>query len=132
MRIEQRRREVHESKLREELAKKEVRYQGYAERLERRAGARFAPSADGERSGAICVHVVSRLLDEPTDEIEELYEELEDPAGAAAVLSRVSANTAGWLARFIVERAEKERERAGEEIEQELRVIKIFSFLIIT
>ncbi|KAJ7754932.1 hypothetical protein DFH07DRAFT_885991 [Mycena maculata] len=102
-----RRREVHESKLREELARKELRYQGYAERLERRAGTRFVPSVD----------------DEPPDEIEELYEELEDPASAAAVLSRVSTNSAGWLARFIVDRAEKERERAGEEIEQELKTV---------
>ncbi|KAJ6502679.1 hypothetical protein DFH09DRAFT_1202410 [Mycena vulgaris] len=102
-----RRREVHESKLREELAKKEMRYQGYAERLERRAGARFAPSAD----------------DEPGDGIEELYDELEDPAGAATVLSRVSGNTAGWLARFILDRIEKERERAGEEMEQELKTV---------
>ncbi|KAJ7109900.1 hypothetical protein C8R44DRAFT_800881 [Mycena epipterygia] len=102
-----RRREVHESKLREELAKKEMRYQGYAERLERRAGAQFAPSVD----------------DEPTDDIEELYEELEDPAGAAAVLSRVSPTTAGWLGRFIIDRVEKERERAGDEIEQELKTV---------
>ncbi|KAJ7654824.1 hypothetical protein B0H17DRAFT_1099452 [Mycena rosella] len=100
-----RRREVHESKLREDLAKKEMRYEGYAERLERRAGARFAPSED----------------DEAPDEIEELYDELEDPAGAAAVLSRVSATTAGWLARFITDRVEKERERTGDEMEQELK-----------
>ncbi|KAJ7040305.1 hypothetical protein C8F04DRAFT_1312619 [Mycena alexandri] len=100
-----RRREVHESKLREELAKKEMRFQGYAERLERRAGARFAPSVD----------------DEPTDELEELYDELEDSAEAAGVMSRVSANTAGWLARFIGDRLEKERERVAEEIDQELK-----------
>ncbi|KAJ7651639.1 hypothetical protein DFH06DRAFT_1094705 [Mycena polygramma] len=100
-----RRREVHESKLREELAKKEMRFQGYAERLERRAGAQFAPGTD----------------DEPSDDMEELYDELDDPAGAAAVLSRVSGNRAGWLGRFIVDRMEKERERAGEEIEQELK-----------
>jgi breast cancer 2 susceptibility protein len=37
-------------------------------------------------------------------------------------LSRVDSNTAGWLARFILNRMEKERERAGEEIEQELKV----------
>lgn len=65
---------------------------------------------------------VPLFLDEPTDELEELYDELEDPAGAAAVMSRVSRSTAGWLARFILNRAEKERERAGEEIDQELRV----------
>ncbi|KAJ6565995.1 hypothetical protein B0H10DRAFT_2112096 [Mycena sp. CBHHK59/15] len=81
-----RRREVHE-----------IRYQGYVERLERRAGTRFAPSAD------------------------DLYDELEDSAGAGAVLSRASPDTAGWLARFIVKRIENERERAGEEIEQELK-----------
>lgn len=62
------------------------------------------------------------LIDEPTDDIEELYEELEDPAGAGAVLSRVSPTTAGWLGRFIVDRVEKERERAGDEINQELKV----------
>ncbi|KAJ7103228.1 hypothetical protein B0H15DRAFT_811512 [Mycena belliarum] len=101
----QRRREVHVSKLRVELEKKEMRYQGYAERLERRAGVRFAPSVD----------------DDAPDEIEELYDELEDPVGAAAVLRRISANSAGWLARFIVDRVEKERERAGDEIEQELK-----------
>ncbi|KAJ6575429.1 hypothetical protein B0H19DRAFT_1128649 [Mycena capillaripes] len=117
-----RRREVHESKLREELAKKEMRFQSYAERLERRAGAQFVPSTD----------------DEPTDELEELYDELEDPAGAAAVLSRVSGNTAGWLGRFIVDRMEKERERAAEEIEQELkrvcppREVRNFRVLILT
>ncbi|KAJ7361422.1 hypothetical protein DFH08DRAFT_844079 [Mycena albidolilacea] len=100
-----RRREVRDSKLREELAKKEMRFESYAERLERRAGTQFSPDMDSE----------------PTDELEELYDELEDPAGAAAVMSRVSRSTAGWLARFILNRAEKERERAGEEIDQELR-----------
>ncbi|KAJ7610818.1 hypothetical protein FB45DRAFT_941706 [Roridomyces roridus] len=101
-----RRRQVHESKLREEYAKKEVRYQGYADRLERRAGA-FAPGADAEAP----------------DEIEELYDELDDPAGAAAVLSRISSSSAGWLARLILDRVEKERERSRDEIEQELRTM---------
>ncbi|KAF8215873.1 hypothetical protein K438DRAFT_1659158 [Mycena galopus ATCC 62051] len=100
-----RRREAHESKLREELAKKEMRFESYAERLERRAGAQFVPVMENE----------------PTDELEELYDELEDPTGAAGVISRVSGSTAGWLARFIANRMEKERERAGEEIDQELK-----------
>ncbi|KAK7026152.1 breast cancer type 2 susceptibility [Favolaschia claudopus] len=100
-----RRREVHENTLREELSKKEMRFQGYAERMEQRAGPQFVPTEDGE----------------PTDELEELYDELEDPAAAGAVLSRVRGNTAGWFARFILDRLEKERERASEEIDQELK-----------
>ncbi|KAJ6520132.1 hypothetical protein C8R45DRAFT_806075, partial [Mycena sanguinolenta] len=116
-----RRREMHESKLREELAKKETRFEGYAERLERRAGAQFKPVMDNE----------------PTDELEELYDELEDPTGAAEVMSRVSGRTAGWLARFIRNRMEKDRERAGEEIDQELtrvcppREVRNFRVLIV-
>ncbi|KAJ7269415.1 hypothetical protein B0H12DRAFT_1208887 [Mycena haematopus] len=102
-----RQREVHESKLREELAKKEMRFESYAERLERRAGAQFTPVMDNE----------------PTDELEELYDELEDPARAAGVMSRVSGSTAGWLARFISNRMEKDRERVEEEIDQELKVM---------
>jgi alpha-D-ribose 1-methylphosphonate 5-triphosphate synthase subunit PhnH len=49
MQHEQRRREVHESKLREGLAKKEMRFHSYAERLERRSGAQFASATDGEQ-----------------------------------------------------------------------------------
>ncbi|KAJ7070740.1 hypothetical protein C8F01DRAFT_392979 [Mycena amicta] len=101
-----RRREVHESKLREEMAKKELRYQGYAERLERKAG-KFTPSED----------------DEPGDDIEDLYDQLEDAAEAAQVLSRASGASAGWLARCITDRLEKDRERTMEEIEQELKTL---------
>ncbi|KAJ7193302.1 hypothetical protein GGX14DRAFT_505977 [Mycena pura] len=102
-----RRREVHGSKLREELAKKEMRYQSYAERLHRKAGSQFAPSTD----------------EEPTDEVEGLYDQLEDPAEAAGVLSRVSANTAGWLARIIVDHMEKERDQAAGATEHELQTL---------
>lgn len=43
----QRRREVYESRLREKLEKKEMRYRSYIDRLERRAGAGFKPDDDG-------------------------------------------------------------------------------------
>ncbi|KAJ7293018.1 hypothetical protein C8J57DRAFT_1111207 [Mycena rebaudengoi] len=102
-----RRRDVHENKLQEELEKKQSRYLGYAERLERRAGSQFTPAEDND----------------PPDEIEDLYDELEDSARATGVISRVGPNTAGWLARFIKEQTEKERERAGEDIEQELKTL---------
>ncbi|KAF7302766.1 hypothetical protein HMN09_00911700 [Mycena chlorophos] len=101
-----RRREVHENKLRDELEKKEARYRGYAERLERKAG-QFAPTED----------------DEPTEDIEDLYDQLEEKDEAAQVLSRVSGATAGWLARFITDRVEKERERGMEEIARELKTL---------
>ena len=43
----QARREVEGSKLRAELDKKLNKFEGYADRLERRAGPRFCPGADG-------------------------------------------------------------------------------------
>ncbi|KAF7307159.1 hypothetical protein MIND_00509500 [Mycena indigotica] len=99
-----RRREVHESKLREAMDKKEMRYRGYAERLERKAGRSIT---SGE--------------DEPPDEIDDLYDQLEEADEAAQVLSHISAVNAGWLARCIMNRLEKERERGADEIEQELK-----------
>jgi len=100
-----RRREVEESKLRDELEKKLGRYEGYIDRLQHRAGTRFNPGED----------------DSPPDNIDDLYDALEEPSEAGAVLAGLSCNEAGWLARFIRDRIDKDRERAGEEIEQELK-----------
>lgn len=44
----QRRRENEASKLRVELEKKLHRFEGYIDRLERRAGSQFRPTEDGE------------------------------------------------------------------------------------
>lgn len=44
----QRRWELEMSKLRLELEKKWSRYEGYIDRLERRAGSRFNPNEDGK------------------------------------------------------------------------------------
>lgn len=62
------------------------------------------------------------LLDSPPDHIDNMYDELEDPAEASRLLSRLSANDAGWLARHVRHRLEADREKIGEEIEQELQV----------
>jgi hypothetical protein len=47
LRYWQRRREAAEAKLRSELDKKLHRYEGYIDRLQRRAGAQFQPGEDG-------------------------------------------------------------------------------------
>lgn len=101
----QRRREIEESKLRAEYETKHARYQSYLERLERKAGSSFVMGDDG-----------------PPDQIDSMYDELEEPDEAAAVFARVTANEAGWLAYYIRTRAEKEHERNREEIERELEV----------
>ncbi|KAF7303152.1 hypothetical protein MKEN_01278900 [Mycena kentingensis (nom. inval.)] len=101
-----RRREVHESRLREEIGKKEARYRGYAERLERKAG-KFAPSED----------------EEPEDDIDDLYDQLEDAKEAGDVLASVSGSKAGWLARCIIDRLERDREREMEDMERELKAL---------
>jgi breast cancer 2 susceptibility protein len=58
-----------------------------------------------------------------------LYDELEDPADAGRVLANLTANEAGWLARHISDRIEKERASAGDEIESELKVIPFSMFM---
>lgn len=116
-----RRREVEEAKLRLELDKKLHRYEGYIDRLQRRAGAQFRPGED----------------DFPPDHIESLYDELEDPADAGRVLANLTPAEAGWLARYMFDSIEKERARAGDEIESELknlcppREVRCFRVLIV-
>lgn len=61
-------------------------------------------------------------LDSPPDSIENFYDELEDPADAGRVLTSLRPTEAGWLARHTRHQLEKDRERAGEEIETELSV----------
>ncbi|THV07479.1 hypothetical protein K435DRAFT_643336 [Dendrothele bispora CBS 962.96] len=97
-------REAEESRLRLEHEKKITRYLGYADRLEHRCGDRFA-------------------TDEPPDNIESLYDELEEPEDAGRAISRTSLNEAGWLARYIRTRIERDGESARDEIEKELENI---------
>jgi len=77
------------------------------DRLEHRAGARFNPGNE----------------DSPPDYIDSLYDKLEEPSEVGPLLARLSCEEAGWLARFIHDRIDKDREKAGEEIEQELKSI---------
>ncbi|RDB29022.1 Breast cancer type 2 susceptibility [Hypsizygus marmoreus] len=102
-----RRWEVEMSKLRSELDKKLSRYEAYIDRLERRAGNQFNPGED----------------DLPPDSIENLYDELEDPAGASRILASVGPREAGWLARHIRDQSEKERAQAIEDLENEVKSI---------
>jgi len=70
-------------------------------------------------------HRTNPWEDLPPDYIESLYDDLEDPADAGRVLANLNSNEAGWLARHISDRIEKERASFGDEIESEL---KVFSF----
>ncbi|KII94288.1 hypothetical protein PLICRDRAFT_99668, partial [Plicaturopsis crispa FD-325 SS-3] len=101
------RRQLCQSKLRLELEKKLDKLEGYAERLEHRAGTKFHPGED----------------DSPPDNIENLYDDLESASEVGAIFARLNHNEAGWLARFIRESIAKVRETAGEEIAHELKSI---------
>ncbi|KAH9486281.1 Breast cancer type 2 susceptibility protein-like protein [Psilocybe cubensis] len=99
--------EMEAAKLRAVYEKKTVRYQGYIDRLERKAGGGFNPGED----------------DYAPDNIDSLYDELEYPDSAVAVIARISSREAGWLARYIRKQIEEGHERIAEEIEKELMTI---------
>lgn len=85
--------------------KKIARYLSYAERLDHKA-AQFAHS----------------LSEDPPENIDSLYEELEVPEDAGQVISQTKGSEAAWLARYIRERLEKDRERVKDELEKEVDV----------
>jgi breast cancer 2 susceptibility protein len=62
-------------------------------------------------------------IDYPPDNIENFYEELEDPTDAGRVLAKLTPSEAGWLARHVADQIEKERAFAADAIESELKVI---------
>ncbi|KAL0068623.1 hypothetical protein AAF712_004339 [Marasmius tenuissimus] len=94
-------RQTAESKLRDDHEKKVRRYLGYADRLEHKG-----------RS-------VNRG-DDPPDSVESMYDELEEPEDAKAVIARASAREAAWLARLIRAKLEKGQETIRDEIDKEL------------
>ncbi|KAF8167376.1 hypothetical protein B0H34DRAFT_14333 [Crassisporium funariophilum] len=102
-----RRRGVAASNARAELEKDLSKYEGYIDRLERKAGSRFLPTDD----------------DEPPNHIDALYDELEYPDRAAQVIARITPSEAGWLARHVRAQIEARMERMGDEIEQELKTL---------
>lgn len=69
-------------------------------------------------------------IDYPPDNIENLYEELEDPTDAGRVLANLTPNEAGWLARHVADQIEKERSFAADAIESELKVIPLLSCVV--
>lgn len=101
----QRKRELEEGKLWDEFEKKRMRLLSYAERLDAKAGLKPRPDEA-----------------EMPEHIDDLYEELEEPAEAGAVIRRVTPNDAGWLAQHIRKRLEHDVEKIREEIQQELQV----------
>ncbi|KAJ3837344.1 hypothetical protein F5878DRAFT_219187 [Lentinula raphanica] len=112
-------REAAESRIYDAHEKKVARYLSYAERLEQKA-ARFACSA----------------VEELSDDIDSLYDELEEPEDAARVLSKTKGSEAACLARYIRERIERDHERVKDELEKEVdeicprRNIRSFRVLI--
>jgi breast cancer 2 susceptibility protein len=60
--------------------------------------------------------------DDFPDHIDGLYDELEEPSDASAVMRRVTPKDAGWLAQYIRKRLESDVEKVREEIQQELQV----------
>ena len=121
----QAKREAEISKRRNEMGEKMRRMEACAERLERRAGSNFKPADDGEffLSAWFWSHFFMQIFsDSVPDQIENLYDELEDTSDVGPIFARLDDNGAGWLARCIRERMVKDKEKAGDEIERELEV----------
>ncbi|KAM6498666.1 hypothetical protein JOM56_006614 [Amanita muscaria] len=98
-------REQEACKLRSELDKRFNRFENYADRLISRAGTRFNPSDD----------------ESPPANIDELYDLLEDPTEASATVARLNPVEAGWLARHIHASIAKEKAKAGDDMESDLK-----------
>ncbi|KAG9314109.1 hypothetical protein JVU11DRAFT_4892 [Chiua virens] len=88
-----------------EYEKRRQRLLDHAERLEQYAGSKFSPRHD----------------DGLPDKIYDMYDTLqEDPDATKNILSSISHEDAGWLARHIREKAVQERDEVARDIEQEL------------
>lgn len=128
--ITQRKRESATTKMYDEYEKKWYRYEGYMDRLERRANARsFQPSQDCQYSAYLkLITVLTLLSDTPTYAIESLYDELEDPVQAAQLCSTLDATQSGLLAQHIKQQLNVEKGSASERIREEVDV-RIFLFM---
>ncbi|KAF8164084.1 BRCA2, oligonucleotide/oligosaccharide-binding, domain 1-domain-containing protein [Pholiota molesta] len=117
------------SKLREEQEKKFAQFEGYIDRLERKAGVSCRIL---EKAIVRFTEDQSILLDHtdgecaigyPPDHIDSLYDELEYPETAVDLLASTSPTNAAWLSLHTRRQNEKERELISEEIEKELQTI---------
>ncbi|KAI0059444.1 hypothetical protein BV25DRAFT_1901580 [Artomyces pyxidatus] len=103
-----RRREREESKLRSEIRGKHNIYDEWADKLQRKAvknGIVFRPEED----------------DVPPANLEEQFDGLCNGDKFEQLLFRLKWDEAGWLARYINERIEKEQETMNEDIERYLK-----------
>ncbi|KAF5388472.1 hypothetical protein D9757_004706 [Collybiopsis confluens] len=101
-----RKREVAESKIYEAHEKKITRYLSYADRLDSKAGrSKCAVSVD------------------PPDNIDSLYDELEDTEDAARVISSAQGHEAAWLAKHIREQLERDQEGDRAELQKEVNIL---------
>ena len=74
-----------------------------------------------------CVFTVLFILrvaisDYPPDDIEDLVDELEEHEDPAAFLKTISAKQAGWMARHIENKSQRDSETLGVDLESELAV----------
>ncbi|KLO09271.1 hypothetical protein SCHPADRAFT_574338 [Schizopora paradoxa] len=99
------RRDTAESKVQEELSKRWSRWEGFVDRLER-LSSKFHTRED----------------EIAPDHIEDLFDELDctDPPDLPAFFRKLNPRDAGWLARFLNAKCERDRERAGDEIQAEV------------
>ncbi|KAL4253568.1 Breast cancer type 2 susceptibility protein [Abortiporus biennis] len=100
------RRDIEATKLRAEFEAEMHRYEGYAERLDRKAG-RFRPPED----------------DSAPEYIEDLLYELEDPTKANETLRGVSALDAGWLSEGLRDKCKRDREKMSDDLERDLNAL---------
>lgn len=69
-----------------------------------------------------CTDITSYSADEPTDDIEILFDKLEYPDSATQMLSQVTPIQAFWLVRHIRQHVAMGRQAMTDEIERELLV----------
>ncbi|KZV96393.1 hypothetical protein EXIGLDRAFT_833637 [Exidia glandulosa HHB12029] len=100
----QRKREREMERLRMELEKRMFEAEAMLEKLKRIAGNGFSPGED----------------DEMPDHIEDLYEEVSGDLNPGARLKTVSARDAGWMAIFLHEKTERDRQQGAYDMESEL------------
>lgn len=74
--------------------------------------------------------LLTRRSDSIPDHIENVYDDLEETSNVAPVFAKLSGTEAGWLANYIREKIVKDKERMGDEIENELNVRLNFSLFL--
>ncbi|KAI0695618.1 hypothetical protein BC835DRAFT_1406150 [Cytidiella melzeri] len=114
-------RDIAAAKLRNDIETKMYTLEGYADRLERKAGSGFKPSADAS----------------PPDHIDDLLSDLEDGPDANEVVRRTTPTEAGWLALAIKDKCRSERECMHDNVTKELdslcppREVRNFRVLVV-